>query len=89
METTKQILTISEDSRLIRFPTAWGAISEFKTKVIPQLLNNAESWLGIEDSDIEILQDLQNDYVRRVFQVSARGKKLPEENELTRCENLF
>ena len=42
METTKQILTISEDPRLIGFPTAWGAISEFETKVIFQLLNNAK-----------------------------------------------
>ena len=73
VETTKQILTISEDPRLIGFPTAWGAISEFKTKVIPQLLNNAESWLGIKESDIKILQNLQDNYVRQVFQVSAKG----------------
>ena len=75
-EIINKILTISEDPRLIGFPTAWGAISEFETKVIPQLLNNAESWLGIKNSDLKILQDLQDDYVRRVFQVSARGTPL-------------
>ena len=68
-----EILTICGDPRLIGFPTAWGAISEFETKVIPQLLNNAESWLGITNSDLKILQDLQDEYVRSVFQVSAKG----------------
>ena len=43
-ETMREILTICGDPRLIGFPTALGAISEYNTKVIPQLLNNCESW---------------------------------------------
>ena len=65
--------TLSEDPRLIGFPTAWGPISEFETKVIPQLLNNAESWLGIKESNLKILQDFQDNLIRKVFQVSAKG----------------
>ena len=52
-ETTKEILTICSDPRLIGFSTAWGAVSEYNTKVLPQLLNNCESWLGISDSEIK------------------------------------
>ena len=62
-ETSKDILTICSDPRLIGFPTAWGAVSEYNTKVLPQLLNNCESWLGISDSDIKILQDFQDNYI--------------------------
>ena len=45
LENTKEILEVCEDPRLIGFQTAMGPISEFETKVIPKLLNNAESWL--------------------------------------------
>ena len=38
LENTKEILVICEDPRLIGFPTAWGPISEYETKLIPELL---------------------------------------------------
>ena len=50
-----------------------GPIREFETKVIPKLLNNAESWLGINESHIKTLQDFQDNFIRKVFQVSAKG----------------
>ena len=70
---SKDILTICSDPRIIGFPTAWGAVSEYNTKVLPQLLNNCESWLGIADSDIQKLQDFQDNYILKFFQVSAKG----------------
>ena len=50
-----------------------GPISEFETKVIPKLLNNTESWLGINESHIKTLQDFQDNFIRKVVQVSAKG----------------
>ena len=66
-------MEVCEDPRLIGFPTAMGPISEFETKVIPKLLNNAESWLGINESHIKTLQDFQDNFLRKVFQVAAKG----------------
>ena len=48
-------------------------ISEFETKFLPKLLNNAESWLGINDSHIKKLQNFQDNSFRKVIQVSASG----------------
>ena len=73
MEKTKEILDVCEDPRLFGFPTAMGPISEYETKVIPKLLNNAESWLGLNDSHIKTLQEFQDNFLRKVFQVAARG----------------
>ena len=50
-----------------------GPISEYETKVIPKLLNNAESWLGINDSHLTTLQEFQDNFLRKVFQVAAKG----------------
>ena len=66
-------MSICEDPRLFGFPTAMGPISEYETKVIPKLLNNAESWLGLNDSHIKTLQEFQDNFLRKVFQVAARG----------------
>ena len=68
-----EIMSISEDPRLIGFPTAMGPISEYETKIIPKLLNNAEFWLGLNDSHIKTLQNFQDTFIMKVFQVSARG----------------
>ena len=67
------LYALCSDPRLIGFPTAWGPVSEYNTKVLPQLLNNCESWLGIADSDIQKLQDFQDNYILKFFQVSAKG----------------
>ena len=62
-------MSICEDPRLIGFPTAMGPISEYETKIIPKLLNNAESWLGINDSHLKTLQEFQDNFIMKVFQV--------------------
>ena len=74
LEKTKEILDICQDPKLLGFPTAMGPISEYETKVIPKLLNNAESWLGINDSHLTTLQEeFQDNFLRKVFQVAAKG----------------
>ena len=40
---------------------------------MPKLLNNSESWLGLNNIHIEKLNDFQNNFLRKVFQVSPSG----------------
>ena len=54
-----------EDPRLFGFPTVMGPISEYETKVIPKLLNNAESCLGLNDSHLKTLQEFQDNFLRK------------------------
>ena len=49
-----KIMNRCEDPQPIGFPRAIGPINEYTTKIIPKLLNNAESWLGLNDSHQEI-----------------------------------
>ena len=60
-----------DDPRLIGFPSAIGPINEFESKVATKLLNNADSWLGLNDS--KTLQNFQDNFIMKVFQVAARG----------------
>ena len=36
-------------------------------------MNNADSWLGLNESHIKTLQKFQDNFILKVFQVSARG----------------
>ena len=63
-------MSICEDPRLIGF--AIGPINEYETKIATKLLNNADSWLGLNDSHMKTLQIFQDNFIRKVFQVLAR-----------------
>ena len=52
---------------------AIGPINEYKTKIATKLLNNADTWLGLNESHIKTLQNFQDHFITKVFQVSARG----------------
>ena len=45
------------------------AFKLFDSIIIPSLLHNCESWIGITDKHISTLQDFQNDFIRRVLRV--------------------
>ena len=47
-----------------------SSIRKVKSKIVMKLLNNSESWLGLNQTHIDKLQEFQNKFVRRVFQVS-------------------
>ena len=36
-------------------------------------MNNADSWLGLKDSHIKTLQNFEDNFIMKVFQVAARG----------------
>ena len=47
----------------------------FEAEVIPALLFNAESWIGFNEKHSKLLQDFQDRFVRRVFQVHVSTPK--------------
>ena len=70
---SEEILKISNDPQLIGFPSAIGPINDYESKVASKILNNADSWIGLNDSHIKTLQDFQDEFIMKVFQVSPRG----------------
>ena len=51
----KEIMNICDDPRLIGFPSGIGPINESKIKIVTKLLNNSDSWLGLNESHIKTL----------------------------------
>ena len=47
----------------------------FESEVIPALLFNAESWIGFNEKHSKLLQDFQDRFIRRVFQVHVSTPK--------------
>ena len=50
-----------------------GPTREFETKIVQKLLNNSESWLGLNNIYKDKLQEFQNKFIRKVFQLSPSG----------------
>ena len=47
----------------------------FEATIIPALLHNAESWIGITDSIIKDLQDFQDKFIRKVLRLPKSTTK--------------
>ena len=47
----------------------------FEARIIPSLLNNSESWIGIENNHIKELQDFQDGFIRRVLHLPPQTTK--------------
>ena len=50
-------------------------IKEFEARVIPLLLNNCETWIGIDDKHIKELQDFQDKFIRLAFRLADTTTK--------------
>ena len=46
-----------------------GTLDMWEMGIIPSLMNNCETWTEIEDADITKLENLQNLFLRTIFQV--------------------
>ena len=51
------------------------AIRLYEAQIIPALLNNCESWIGIKDKHIEELQKFQDEFLRKVLRVHVSTTK--------------
>ena len=47
----------------------------FEARVIPSLLHNSESWIGINKDHIKDLQDFQDSFIRRVLHLAPQTTK--------------
>ena len=55
---------ICNDPRSIGFNTAVGPIGEFESKIASKILNNAHSWIGLNNSHIKMLQNFQDEFTK-------------------------
>ena len=47
----------------------------FESTVITPLLNNCESWIGIKDQQINLLQKFQEEFIEKVLRISNKTTK--------------
>jgi hypothetical protein len=70
-----EIKGIIEDFRSQCMGGAAGALELWELSVIPMLLNNAGTWTEISESSIEILDELQNMFVRVILHLPVSTPK--------------
>ena len=63
----EEIIQLAESPVMSITGNSVPAFKLFDSIIIPSLLHNCESWIGITDKHISTLQDFQNDFIRRVL----------------------
>ena len=71
----EDIVKISENPLMASLGNARTPFKLFEAEVIPALLFNAESWIGFNEKHSKLLQDFQDRFIRRVFQVHVSTPK--------------
>ena len=71
----EDIVKISENPLMASLGNARTPFKLFESEVIPALLFNAESWIGFNEKHSKLLQDFQDRFIRRVFQVHVSTPK--------------
>ena len=66
-----EIRTVIEDTRADMFGAANLAFNIWELSILPMLLFNAGSWMGISKKTIKILDDLFHFFCRTIFRVSV------------------
>ena len=65
----EEIVRISESPIMGGIGKSTTAFNLFEIEIIPSLLHNCESWIGIKESHIKDLQDFQNKFIRKVLRL--------------------
>ena len=71
----EDIVKISENPMMASLGNSRTPFKLFEAEVIPALLFNAESWIGFNEKHTKLLQDFQDRFCRRVFQVHVSTSK--------------
>ena len=71
----EEIAKIAEHPAMASLGESRSAFKMFEAMVIPALLFNAETWIGFNEKHEKLLQDFQDNFVRRVLQVPASTPK--------------
>ena len=64
-----EIIQISESSIMAGLGTSTTAFKLYEAIIIPSLLHNAASWIGITENNIKELQNFQNQFIRKVMRL--------------------
>ena len=71
----EEIIQISESSIMAGLGTSTTAFRLYEAIIIPSLLHNAASWIGITDNNIKELQNFQNKFIRKVMRLPISTPK--------------
>ena len=66
-ERGEDILYICNEPSLIGFNIASEPIEQYESNISSKLLANSESWIGLNQSHIDRLQKLQEDFFMKMF----------------------
>ena len=52
---------------------AYAAVEQFKMKISSKILTNCESWIGLTQKQIDRIQNVQDNFFKKVFQAASSG----------------
>ena len=52
---------------------AYAAVEQYEMKVASKILTNCDSWIGLTEKQIDRMQKVQDNFFKKVFQVSPNG----------------
>ena len=64
---TEEIIQIANSTIMMGLKNSRIPLNLFEALIVQALLNNSESWIGIKDSHITVLQKFQDKFLRRIF----------------------
>ena len=72
---SEEIIQLADTPMMNGFGHSKVAFNLFEAQIIPCLLHNAESWIGITDKQIKQLQEFQDIFVRKVLRLAPSTTK--------------
>jgi len=72
---SEEIVQLANNPLMCGLGNSKTAFNLFEAQIIPSLLNNAESWIGITNKQITALQDFQDTFTRKVLHLAPSTTK--------------
>ena len=72
---SEEIIQLADTPMMNGFGHSRVAFNLFEAQIIPCLLHNAESWIGITNKQIKQLQEFQDIFVRKVLRLAPSTTK--------------
>ena len=75
MSKAEEIIQVSETPMMNGNGNLMAAFKLYEAQVIPTLLFNSESWIGLTDTHISDLQNFQDKFVRKLLRLPPYTRK--------------
>ena len=72
---TEEIIQIAENPWMCGLGGSQIGLKLFESMIIPALLHNCESWIGLTDKHVKDLQQFQEKFIRRLFRLPLSTPK--------------